>query len=61
MLFSRKLLVITESDILIECPKLRIPQGSNLGPLFLTYINDLPSCLETTHAVMFADDTNISY
>ena len=35
--------------------------GSNLGPLlFNLYINDLPNCLQTTNASMFADDTNLS-
>ena len=28
--------------------------------LFLLYINDLPKCLETTKANLFADDTNLS-
>ena len=35
-----------------------VPQGSNLGPiLFLLYVNDLPNCLKSTSASMFADDS----
>ena len=39
----------------------RVRQGSILGLLlFLTYISDLPNCLDISGAKMFADDTNIT-
>jgi len=37
-----------------------VAQGSLLGPLmFLIYVNDFSKCLETSNAIMFADDTSL--
>ena len=36
-----------------------VPQGNILGPLFVIYINDLPSILECCCASLYVDDTVI--
>ena len=50
---------VKSNPLSIQCG---VPQGSTLGPLlFLTYINDMPKCLEKANIRTFADDTNLLY
>ena len=38
-----------------------IPQGSPLGPLlFVIYVSDFPSALETSDSNLYADDGNLT-
>ena len=63
LIFSAEVrdVVLLASCLMLHRFLVRIPQGSNLGPLlFLVYINDLPNCLRLTSPRMFADDTNIT-
>jgi hypothetical protein len=59
-LFNRKQFVnINNSNSRLLEINIGVPQGSGLGPLlFLTYINDLPSCTGFL-PFLFADDTNL--
>lgn len=37
-----------------------IPQGSHIGPLiYLLYCNDLPSYIQNSNTLLYADDTKI--
>ena len=38
-----------------------IPQGSCLGPvLFIIYLNDCKKCLQSSHPIIYADDSTIT-
>ena len=51
---------LSEENSSFKIVKCGIPQGSCLGPpLFLIYINDLPSVLGRATPSMFADDTSM--
>ena len=42
----------------LELVNVGVPQGSTIGPImFIVYINDLPTVLEHSKSLMYADDT----
>ena len=60
-LSSRKQFVRYENhDSNVTNVEVGVPQGSILGPLlFITYVNDLSLCLNSSLSASFADDTSI--
>lgn len=60
-LSNRQQIVVMENNhSKPETISVGVPQGSILGPLlFLIFINDLPRCLQSCEATLYADDTFI--
>ena len=60
--FSYRYQFVQFNQTPMQTIKCGAPQGSILGPLFLTlYINDLPNASELIELLFFADDTSIVY
>ena len=62
-LSNRSQVVSLGSNLSVPIPvENGVPQGSILGPvLFTLYINDLPSCINFSNVIMYADDTVIFF
>ena len=62
-LSNRSQVVSLGSNLSVPMPvENGVPQGSILGPvLFTLYINDLPSCINFSNVIMYADDTVIFF
>ena len=56
---GRSIVTSVEGQLSVpECISSRVPQGSVLGPLFFViYFSSLPSAIQESTPVMFADDT----
>ena len=54
---------INDSLSLKDCVEYGVPQGSVLGPLFILFINDMPTILKDVVNItlnLYADDTSLT-